>query len=55
MRLPACLQVSFPGSLHVTSQRLCFAFEDRGVAPIKLPAKALKAVAKQAADAQHGV
>ncbi|KAL4448254.1 hypothetical protein ABPG75_005473 [Micractinium tetrahymenae] len=48
-------QVSFPGSLHVTSRRLCFAFEDKGVAPIKLPGKAIKGVAKAAADAAQGL
>lgn len=48
-------QVPFPGSLHVTSQRLCFAFEDRGVAPIKLPGKAIKGVSKAAADAAQGL
>ncbi|KAL4423385.1 hypothetical protein ABPG77_004316 [Micractinium sp. CCAP 211/92] len=48
-------QVPFPGSLHVTSRRLCFAFEDRGLAPIKLPGKAIKGAAKAAADAAHGL
>lgn len=48
------LQVPFPGSLHVTSRRLCFAFEDRGLAPIKLPGKAIKGAAKVAADAVQG-
>lgn len=48
------LQVPFPGSLHVTSRRLCFAFEDRGLAPIKLPGKAIKGAAKAAADAAQG-
>lgn len=50
----SCLQIAFPGSLHVTSQRLLFAFEEKGVAPIKLPGKAIKSVAKHAADAQKG-
>lgn len=47
-------QVPFPGSLHVTSRRLCFAFEDRGVAPIKLPGKAINGASKAAADAAQG-
>ncbi|EFN56235.1 expressed protein [Chlorella variabilis] len=47
--------IAFPGSLHVTSQRLLFAFEEKGVAPIKLPGKAIKSVAKHAADAQKGL
>lgn len=47
-------QVAFPGSLHVTSQRLCFTFEERGLAPIKLAGKALKTVAKQPADDKQG-
>lgn len=49
------LQIAFPGSLHVTSQRLCFTFEEKGVAPIKLAGKAIKSVAKLAADVQKGV
>jgi hypothetical protein len=48
------LQIPFPGSLHITSSRLCFVFEDKGVAPIKLPGKAIKAAAKRAADEQQG-
>lgn len=61
-RLPACLpacppahrQIAFPGSLHVTSGRLCFAFAERGLAPIKLAAKQVKSAAKLPADAAKG-
>ena len=45
----AAPQVPFPGSLHITSRRLCFVFEEPGVAPIKLPGSALQGVAKLAA------
>ncbi|PSC70335.1 hypothetical protein C2E20_6248 [Micractinium conductrix] len=48
-------QVAFPGSLHVTSSRLCFAFDDKTVAPIKLPGRAIKGVAKLGADAAAGL
>lgn len=49
-------QIPFPGSLHITSARLCFAFEDKNIAPIKLPAKAIKpgGVTKLAADSEKG-
>lgn len=55
----ACLalslcQVPFPGSLVVTSQRLCFAFEEPGLAPARVPAKALKVAAKLPADEDKG-
>lgn len=49
-------QIPFPGSLHITSARLCFVFEDKGIAPIKLPAKSIKpgGVSKLPADADKG-
>lgn len=49
-------QIPFPGSLHITSARLCFVFEDKAIAPIKLPAKSIKpgGVSKLPADADKG-
>lgn len=38
----------------MTSRRLCFAFSEPGLAPIKLAAKQLKAAAKLPADAAKG-
>jgi len=51
---PPPLQVPFPGSLHVTSQRLCFVFAEASIAPIKLPGKGIQGVAKKAAEEQQG-
>ncbi len=48
------LQIPFAGSLHVTSARVCFTFDERGVAPVKLPGKAIKSVAKRPQNKQQG-
>lgn len=54
--VPRSFQIPFPGSLHITSARLCFVFEDQSIAPIKLPAKAIKpgGVTKLTADSDKG-